>query len=386
MKTKQMLFSLLTLILSATSMQAETVPNVQYLDFKCVEEKCSFGYYIWDISSSPEFPEDGNALSLVINGGNSQTRIHVSRLIGSRMTLEIRPIRIEEPTSSRQDGEKPNIMDLSSFRRERDKQRPSLEILSFSVRLDGSEVVSWTKYVSDYVFVTRNFRVYLNTDEQPVGCVWITDNPTKSAIENRYYYNSFPYAYKTTSDLGYSKEGRISSNDKGPVWVALSHLEGWLSPRELVFPTIEELLDQHSFAIATSVEEYIESPSTIWERPYLLPPVLKLKAEFENEETLQTLKSLQRDVSLSRIGRRPDDFRERTVKLLEYYTKVMDEASPLRSVIERNLEIVRKDIARSSSENPESESTRNTEKTRSVPVRKQQDIPAEPVEHDGSGK
>ena len=375
MKIKQLSISLLAFILSATSMQAATVPSTRHLDFKCVEDECSLGYYVWNISASPSFPDNGIGSTLLINIGNAQTKIQVSSLIGKRLSLAILPINIENLQSTRWVGEQP--------------QRRPLKICSFSVRLDGSEVVSWTKAVNKCVFMTRNFRVYLPADENPIGCVWITESTTKTADDNLYSFNCFPYAGYNLEDKNsyFPEEERFLRSVMGPIWVALTENEGFLSPRELVFPTVEELLDQSSFTVATSIDEYLESSSTIWERPYLLPPVLKLKAEFDNEETLRTLKSLQRDVSISRIGSRPPfDFRARHIRLLEYYLAIIDETSPLRSRIERNLEIVRNELVKSTAEKTFGGSTRNTEKIKSLPVRKQHAIPAASVEHDASDK
>lgn len=372
MKTRGSLISLLALILSATCMQAEMVSNARFLDFKCVEDECSFGYYVWNITASPNFPGNGIGSTLLINIENSQTRIQVSSLIGKRIALAIRPIYIENPQSSRWVGEQP--------------QGHPLLLHSFSVRLSGSEVVSWTKFANDYLFTTRNFRVYLTEDENPVGCVWVTERPTQTAIENRYFYNCFPYSFQR-DDHSYPTEEGFLRSIMGPVWVALTGKEGFLSPKELVFPTVEELLEQHPFAIAMNTDEYIESSAIIWERPYLLPPVLKLKAEVDTEEALRTLKSLQRDVSISRIGIRPRDFRIRNEDLLEYYLEIIDDASPLRGCIERNLEIVRKSSLGSTSGKPAGGAYFGPSEKRLLPIRRKPHVtPVTPIDDNDRSK
>lgn len=370
MKIKQITISLLAFILSATSMRAKMEPSTQYLDFRSVESECSFGCYVWDVTASPGFRDNAIGSTLLINIGNSQTRIQVRNLIGKHLFLTIRPIDIDHLPSTRWVGEQP--------------QRRPLKLYSWSVRLDGSEVVSWTKALNEYLLITRNFRVYLSADEKPVGCVWITESTTKTADENLYSYNCFPYGGSRQSGDSYGEEERFLRSVMGPIWVALTEKDGFLSPKELVFPTVEELLDQNPFAIATSVDEYLESSAPIWERPYLLPPVLKLKAEFDNEETFQMLKSLQREVSISRIvSRPPPDFRTRHTRLLEYYLEVIDNASPMRASIERNLEIVRNELAKIPSGKPVSRSNLNTENISPLPVRMQKTEPAAPVEpHD----
>lgn len=320
------LFSCMTLALPAHVTEA-------FLDFRRIEDIKERNLCAWSISASPKLNIDMKEVSLIVNIDNSQVRIPVFELVDKNFELQIKGTIIHDLSSSKWVGEPP--------------QKRALVLHVFSVLVDGVELVSWTKFLNGSIFITHNFRVYFNGDGKHSGAVWITEYYTQSAENNFYRSNSLQYCQGLSDNaFKYPEEERFLRSVIGPVWLTLANQQGFVTPQALVFPSVDELMDQKPVITAESVRGYQKSTAPVWKKPFLLPPILEIRSGVDRAQALSTLKSLQQEVALCVIKAGGADYSRDCFlcneKLLSYYLEIIDDSSPLLDSIRDNLKIIRK--------------------------------------------
>lgn len=353
----------------------EHLPKAPYLDFKCTTWPHD-PVFVYDVTASPGLAMTDGSMALVVNIGNSQVRFPVIEILQKGVEL-----RVENSTPPRQEPS------------DHDCVFPGLSftmLRQFTLRVGDSDVVSWTRYNNGKpTYVLRNFRVYLVSENDPRGHYWITERFSKEARDNLFAANVFSVnAVLQTMPMSLEDQIRLSVSD--PVWIMLTTQRGFIYPNRLIFPIVDELIDQEPIATAKSVGEYVGSQEPVWKLPFLLPPLIEIKPGIDRDQAVRGLKALQRDVTLTVIksggAAFSSDRLDSNEKLLKYYLEIIDESSPLHDRIEANLTTVREEAKSGVSGFFVGGTNLNTGIMRSAPVRKQQAIPAEPVERDGSGR
>ena len=369
------IFLCISSIYTPSLLANEHLPKAPYLDFKCTTSLFA-PVLFYDVTASPELAKTNASMTLVVNIGNSQVRLSVMELLERGVGLRVESSHLPQQKPSAGDRVLPGL--------------PSSTLRQFTLRVGNSDVVSWTRYNNGKpTYIIRNFRVYLVSENDFRGHYWITEHFSQEARDNLFAANSFSInAVLQTMPMSLEDQIRLSVSD--PIWIMLTTQSGFIYPNRLVFPTLEELLDQRPIKTAQSPQDFMGSTEPLWERPFLLPPVLAIKSGLDQKEVVDKLQTLQREVTIAAIRYFGSDFASERLlcseRLLAYYLEVIDGASPLRGAIERDLEIVKKEEAMSLSGKPVGGSSLNTKTTGSMPVGKQQAIPAEPVEHDASDK
>lgn len=232
----------------------------------------------------------------------------------------------------------------------KDVPRTGFYLGSLEISVDGKGVVAWTKILDGSLFITSNFRVSLAEDNTHTALVWITDYYNQEAVDNLYRQNSMEYSQPGGTSARYPDDEAFLRNTFGPIWATLTTQSGFLEPERLAFPTIDELVSQQLIAQASTAMEYVESRLPVWNRPFLLPPVISLKSGLNTKEVEEKLLALQHDVvvAIVKSGGKTGLYGQMksTSKLLSYYLEVMDDKSPLRSSIEQNLEAVDREVSK----------------------------------------
>lgn len=326
-----------------------------YLDFKRTNSKGFIsGRYVWNVTASPGFSLTTTNQSFLVNIGNSQIRLSPVDVVNKGISLGLKEILMPDFTSLFWVGET--------------QPDQNLMLTAFTLRLGNEEVVSWTKYIVKKIHITSNFRVYMQ-QEQPVAFIWVTEHYTKTALENLYNANSKTYGIERNGLSEGLEEDRFLRSISGPIWVMLTNQSGCVFPRDMRFPSLEDLIAQESVSTALSEEDYLASAKPVWQLPFLYPPVLKIKRDFDNDETKEKLKSLQREVTLSviRSGAMFDTdpyshlhySRDRMMsneKLLRFYLDIIEPSSAICEKIASNLEKVHHEVAlRAGMDSPPSE-------------------------------
>ncbi len=352
----------------------DNLSKAQYLDFKCMTSLRD-PVLAYDITASPGLAMTDGSMALVVNIGNSQVRLSVMELLEKGIELRVESSHLPRQESSTWDSVLPGL--------------PSSTLRQFTLRVGDSDVVSWTRYNNGKpTYVLRNFRVYLVSENDVRGHFWVTERFSQEAKDNLFAANVFSInAVLQTMPISLEDQIRLSVSD--PIWIMLTTKSGFIYPKNLVFPTVEELLDQRPIKTAQSPQDYMGSTEPLWKCPFLLPPVLAIKSDLDQKEVVDKLQALQREMALAAIRYFDSDFSSERLlcseRLLAYYLEVIDESSPLHDSIEKNLITARKEV-KSVSMFSVGGTNFNSGIIRSTPVRKQQAIPAEPIEHENSDK
>ena len=311
----------------------ENLSKEQYLDFKCITSLRD-PVLAYNITPSPGLVERSDSMALVVNIGNSQVRFSVMELLEKGITLRVERSRLPGKEPSAQacvlPGSSSNTLRL------------------FTLCVGDSDAVSWTRYNSGKpTYILRNFRVYLVSENNAKGHFWITERFSQEAKDNLFSANSFSInAVLQTMPMSLEDQIKLSVSD--PIWIILTTQSGFIYPKSLVFPTVEELLDQRPIQTAQSPQDYMGSTDPLWERPFLLPPVLVIKSGIDQKEVVDKLQELQREVAIAAIRSYGAAFSTERLrcseKLLTYYLEVIDEASPLINSIKHDLKSIRKEL------------------------------------------
>ncbi len=317
----------------------ENLSDGRFLDFRRIYERTNDVSVTasWKVSASPKLRENMDSVYFLLSTGNTQTKIPVADVIDKRVDFGIGTTRLPAVTSSRWPWtDVPSAVGFGL-------------INTLTISVEGKEVVTWTKILDGSLFITSNFRVSLAEDHKHTGLVWITEYYNQEGADNLYWQNFMEYSQPSSTKTRYPDDEAFLRNTFGPIWVTLTTQPGFINPDRLAFPTIDELVSQQSIAQASTAMEYVASRLPVWDRPFLLPPVISLKPELNAKEVEEKLLALQHDVlvAIVKSGGEPGSCGQmkNTSKLLAYYLEVMDDKSPLRSCLEQNLEAVDKEVA-----------------------------------------